>query len=33
MNKKSVIMLLAKYPATYGHTTVIDNLTVELKKL
>ena len=33
MNKKSVIMLLAKYPATYGHTTVIDNLTLELKKL
>ena len=26
-------MLVANYPATYGHTTVINNLSVELKKL
>lgn len=26
-------MLVANYPATYGHTTVIDNLTIELKKM
>ena len=33
MKKKSIIMLVANYPATYGHTTVIDNLTIELKKM
>tara|TARA_B100000029_G_scaffold440670_1_gene457960 strand:- start:1349 stop:2377 length:1029 start_codon:yes stop_codon:yes gene_type:complete len=33
MNKKSIIMLVANYPATYGHTTVINNFAQELKKL
>ncbi len=33
MKKQSVIMLVANYPATYGHTTVINNLSIELKKL
>ena len=33
MRKPSVIMVVAKYPATYGHTTVINNLCLGLKKL
>jgi len=33
MEKPSVIMVVAKYPATYGHTTVINNLCLGLKKL
>lgn len=33
MNKPSVIMIVAKFPATYGHTTVINNLCQGLKEL
>ena len=33
MLKKSVLMVVDKYPATYGHTTVINNLCVELRRL
>mgnify|MGYP000158453857 FL=1 len=33
MKKKSVIMIVAKYPATHGHTSVINNLCLELKNL
>ena len=33
MKKKSVLMVVAKYPATYGHTTVINNLCVGLNKI
>lgn len=33
MKKLSVLMVVAYYPATYGHTTVIDNLCAGLKKL
>ncbi len=33
MVKKSVLMVVAKYPATYGHTTVINNLCRGLKEL
>jgi len=33
MKKPSVIMIVAKYPATYGHTTVINNLCQGLRKL
>ncbi len=33
MVKKSVLMVVAKYPATYGHTTVINNLCIELNKM
>lgn len=33
MKKPSIIMIVAKYPATYGHTTVINNLCQGLKKL
>ena len=33
MAKKSVLMVVAKYPATYGHTTVINNLCIELNKM
>ena len=32
MSRKSVLMIVNRYPATYGHTTVIDNLCYELKK-
>lgn len=31
--KKSVLMVVAKYPATYGHTTVINNLCIGLNKI
>ena len=33
MVKKSVLMVVAKYPATYGHTTVINNLCIGLNKM
>lgn len=33
MKYKSVIMIVAKYPATHGHTSVINNLCLELKNL
>lgn len=33
MNKKSVIMVVAKYPATHGHTTVINQLCKNLNQL
>jgi len=33
MNNRSVLMVVAKYPATYGHTTVINNLCVGLNKI
>lgn len=33
MNFKSVLMVVAKYPATYGHTTVINHLCDGLNKL
>ncbi len=33
MKKPSVIMVVAKYPATYGHTTVINNLCIGLNKM
>ncbi len=33
MNNKSVLMVVAKYPATYGHTTVINNLCRGLNSL
>ena len=33
MLKKSVLMVVDKYPATYGHTTVINNLCNELRRL
>ena len=33
MLKKSVLMVVAKYPATFGHTSVINYLCNELKKL
>jgi glycosyltransferase involved in cell wall biosynthesis len=33
MQKKSVLMVVAKYPATHGHTTVINNLCIGLRKL
>lgn len=33
MSEKSVLMVVAKYPATYGHTTVINNLCRGLKEL
>ena len=33
MLKKSVLMVVNKYPATYGHTTVINNLCNELRHL
>ncbi len=33
MKHKSVIMIVAKYPATHGHTSVINNLCLELKNL
>lgn len=33
MSNKSVLMVVAKYPATYGHTTVINNLCIGLDKL
>lgn len=33
MKKKSVLMVVGKYPATYGHTTVINNLCIGLNKI
>lgn len=33
MKYTSVIMIVAKYPATHGHTSVINNLCLELKNL
>src|SRR5437660_1191271 len=33
MAKRSVLMVVAKYPATHGHTTVIDNLCAGLNKM
>ncbi len=33
MGKKSILMVVAKYPATYGHTTVINNLCIGLNKI
>ena len=33
MSNKSVLMVVAKYPATYGHTTVINNLCIGLNNL
>ncbi|MBI3639015.1 MAG: glycosyltransferase family 4 protein [Thaumarchaeota archaeon] len=33
MHKKSILMAVAKYPATYGHTTVINNLCKGLNKM
>jgi glycosyltransferase involved in cell wall biosynthesis len=33
MKKRSVLMVVAKYPATYGHTTVINNLCAGLNKM
>ncbi|HXX05492.1 MAG TPA: glycosyltransferase family 4 protein [Candidatus Bathyarchaeia archaeon] len=33
MNPKSVLMIVARYPATHGHTTVIDNLCICLNKM
>lgn len=33
MNPKSVLMVVARYPATHGHTTVINNLCSGLNKL
>ena len=33
MDKPSVLMVVAKYPATYGHTTVINNLCAGLNKM
>lgn len=33
MNKKSILMVVANYPATHGHTTVINNLCVGLTDL
>lgn len=33
MKKKSVLMVVSKYPATYGHTTVINNLCMGLKRI
>jgi len=33
MTKRSVLMVVAKYPATHGHTTVINNLCIGLDKL
>ena len=31
--KKSILMVVAKYPATFGHTSVINYLCKELTKL
>mgnify|MGYP006272753827 CR=1 FL=1 len=33
MKKKSVLMVVSRYPATYGHTTVINNLCIGLNKI
>ena len=33
LSKKSVLMIVRKYPADFGHTTVINNLCVELQKM
>ena len=33
MSKKSVLMVVRKYPADFGHTTVINNLCTELQKM
>ena len=33
MSKKSVLMIVKKYPADFGHTTVINNLCTELQKM
>ena len=33
MSKLSVLMVVAKYPATHGHTTVINNLCRELNNM
>ena len=33
MNSLSVIFIVAKYPATYGHTSVINNLCRGLTNL
>ena len=33
MKKKSILMVVGKYPATYGHTTVINNLCIGLNKI
>ena len=32
MEKKSILMVVDKYPATYGHTTVINNISIALEK-
>src|SRR3989338_1042180 len=32
-NQKSVLMVVAKYPATFGHTTVINHLCKGLNEL
>ena len=33
LSKKSVLMIVRKYPADFGHTTVINNLCTELQKM
>jgi len=33
LSKKSVLMIVRKYPADFGHTTVINNLCIELNKM
>ena len=33
MSKKSILMIVKKYPADFGHTTVINNLCIELEKM
>ena len=33
MPKKSILMIVRKYPADFGHTTVINNLCIELNKM
>ena len=33
MKKKSILMVVIKYPASYGHTTVINNLCIGLNKM
>jgi glycosyltransferase involved in cell wall biosynthesis len=33
LTKKSVLMVVRKYPADFGHTTVINNLCIELQKI
>lgn len=33
MPKKSILMIVRKYPADFGHTTVINNLCIQLEKM